>query len=168
MVVSAGSSPEAVVPQRVRACRHLVLPVDGDGLVRVRVLALEVGAGAPVAQVVAARLDSEVVLPPPLDVGLARAAAPAAATAPGRAPAAATGLAAAARGAGGRRGAPGGGGGRWGEGEAALARRERRRRRACGDGDGDGVGVGGVGVGDFGGSHGGREGQGEIQSFCCC
>jgi hypothetical protein len=138
-----------------------LLPVDGDGLVRVRVLALEVGAGAPVAQVVAARLDGQVVLPPPLAVGLARAAAPTAAAAPGpataTAAAVATGLAA-ARGAGGRRGAPWGGGRRWGEREAALARRERRRRRACGVGGGDGVG--GVGGGDFGGSHGEkREGQ---------
>lgn len=109
MVVAAGSAPEAVVPQRIRACRHLGVPVDGNGLVRVRILALEVGAGAPVAQVVAARLDGEVVLPPPLAFGLARTTAPtptaAAAPAPTAAPAAAV-----AGGAGARHGAPGGGG----------------------------------------------------------
>jgi hypothetical protein len=58
----------------------------------VRVSALEVGAGAPLAQEVAARLDGEVVVAPPLAIGLVlRAAAPA--------PAAAAG-AAAARGSG--------------------------------------------------------------------
>lgn len=114
MVVAAGSAPEAVVPQRIRACRHLGVPtVDGNGLVRVRILALEVGAGAPVAQVVAARLDGEVVLPPPLAFGLARTTAPTAtaATAAAAAPApAAAAAAAVAGGAGARHGAPGGGG----------------------------------------------------------
>lgn len=106
MVVAAGSAPEAVVPQRIRACRHLVVPVDGNRLVRVRILALEVGAGAPVAQVVAARLDGEVVLPPPLAFGLARTTAPTATT---TAAAAAAPASAVAGGAGARQGAPGGG-----------------------------------------------------------
>lgn len=115
MVVAAGSAPEAVVPQRIRARRHLVVPVDRNGLVRVRILALEVGAGAPVAQVVAAGLDGEVVLPPPLAIGLVRTTAPApaaaaaAATAPAPAPAP-TAAPAVAGGAGARDGAAGGGG----------------------------------------------------------
>lgn len=113
MVVAAGSAPEAVVPQRIGACGHLGVPVDGNGLVRVRILALEVGAGAPVAQVVAARLDGEVVLPPPLAFGLARTTAPTATAATAAAAAAAPAAAAAAAvagGAGARHGAPGGGG----------------------------------------------------------
>lgn len=82
---------------------------------RVRILALEVGAGAPVAQVVAARLDGEVVLPPPLAFGLAWTTAPTATTAAAAAPAptaaaAAAPAAAVAGGAGARHGAPGGGG----------------------------------------------------------
>lgn len=114
MVVAAGSAPEAVVPQRIRACRHLVVPVDGNRLVRVRILALEVGAGAPVAQVVAARLDGEVVLPPPLAFGLARTTAPTATATAAAAPAptataAAAPASAVAGGAGARQGAPGGG-----------------------------------------------------------
>lgn len=114
MVVAAGPPAEAVVPQRIRTRRHLVVPLDANGVVRVRVLALDVGAGAPVAQEVAAHVDGEVVVPPPLAVGVARAtaaapaAAPAAAAAPVPAPAPA---AAAARGAGAGRGARGGGGG---------------------------------------------------------
>lgn len=126
MVVTACPPPEAIVPQRIRARRHLIVPdqipraakktkirketlllqaqeeagsrahapVDGNGVVRVRVSALEVGAGAPVAQEVAARLHVKVVVPPPLAIGqVLRAAAPA--------PAAGAGAGAvAARGAG--------------------------------------------------------------------
>ena len=128
MVVTACRPPEAIVPQRIRARRHLIVPdqipqtanktkirtktlllqaqeetgsrahapVDGNGVVRVRVSALEVGAGAPVAQEVAARLHVKVVVPPPLAIGrVLRAAAPA------PAPATAAGAgAASARGAG--------------------------------------------------------------------
>jgi hypothetical protein len=129
VVVTACHPPEAIVPKRIRARRHLVVPdqmvqiprranktiirtqillvqeheeagsrahapVDGSGVVRVRVSALEVGAGAPIAQEVAARLHGKVVVPLPLAVGrVLRAAAPA--------PAAGAGAgAAAARGAG--------------------------------------------------------------------
>jgi hypothetical protein len=149
----------------------------------VRVSALHVGAGAPVAEVVAAHLDDEVIVPPALAVvgvlrAAAAAAAPVSASAAAAAPVAASAAAAApvsasaaARraGAGAGRGARRGGG----RGEAALARRERRRRRevwggGIGRGGGisrgrDGIGAGGVragdvggGIRDFGGSHGGR------------
>jgi hypothetical protein len=157
-------------------------PFNGDGLVRVRVSALHVGAGALVAEVVAAHLDDEVIVPPALAVvGVRRAAAPVSASAAAAAPvstsaaaaapvsasaSAAAAAAAAARREGAGRGARRGGG----RGEAALARWKRRRQRE-GWGGGisrgrDGVRAGDVGGGirDFGGSHvvglvlGGREG----------
>lgn len=80
MVVTACHPPEAIVPKRIRARRHLVVPVDGSGVVRVRVSALEVGAGAPVAQEIAARIHGKAIVPLPLAIGrvLLRAAAPAA------------------------------------------------------------------------------------------
>lgn len=153
-----------------------------------RVSALYVGASAPVPQVIAARLDREVVVPPALAiVGVLRAATPAPVPASAATPtAAAAATAAAARGArpgAGRRARRGGG-----RGEAALARRERWRRRDGGDGSisrggnisgGGGISGGGVcgisvggggggivavdvgdGIRDFGGSHRGGGGGG--------
>jgi hypothetical protein len=108
------------------------VPVDADGVVWVRISALYVRAGAPVAQVITAHLDGEVVVPPALAVvGVLRAAAEAPVSASAPAPASASASAAtvaAARRAGAGTGA--GHGARWGGGggQAALAWRERRRR----------------------------------------